>query len=51
MYFKSLGTDNGEYQADFVVSGSGGLARLHGSGTYSGQDQSGLGSYTIRYVL
>jgi hypothetical protein len=48
--FLFAGTDNGQYNVSFLLYGSGGLAGLTGSGTASGQDASGLGTYTLTYT-
>jgi hypothetical protein len=47
----AVGTDNGEYKGDMVITGSGGLAGFSGVGSYSGEDASGLGTYSVTYTL
>jgi hypothetical protein len=47
----AVGTDNGEYQGDVVITGSGGLAGFKGTGSFSGEDASGLGTYNVTYTL
>jgi hypothetical protein len=47
----AIGTDNGEYQGDMVITGSGGLAGFKGVGSFSGEDASGLGTYNVTYTI
>jgi hypothetical protein len=44
------GTDNGTYSGNLVAYGTGNLAGVVGEGRFSGQDATGAGTYTFRYV-
>jgi Protein of unknown function (DUF3224) len=44
------GTDNGTYSGNLVAYGAGNLAGVVGEGHFSGQDATGAGTYTLRYV-
>jgi hypothetical protein len=44
------GTDNGTYSGNLVAHGTGHLAGVVGEGSFIGQDATGAGTYTLRYV-
>jgi hypothetical protein len=44
------GTDNGTYSGNLIAYGTGNLAGVVGEGHFSGQDATGAGTYTLRYV-
>jgi hypothetical protein len=44
------GTDNGTYSGNLVAYGTGNLAGVVGEGHFTGQDATGAGTYTLRYV-
>jgi Protein of unknown function (DUF3224) len=44
------GTDNGTYSGNLIAYGSGNLAGVVGEGHFIGQDATGAGTYTLRYV-
>jgi hypothetical protein len=45
-----VGTDNGTFSGKFTVDGDGALYGLHGHGTFSGADATGMGGYTLDYT-
>jgi hypothetical protein len=44
------GTDNGTYSGTLSAYGTGGLTGVIGEGRFTGQDATGAGTYTLRYV-
>jgi hypothetical protein len=44
------GTDNGTYSGDLIACGTGRLAGFVGTGHYTGQDTTGAGTYTLKYL-
>jgi Protein of unknown function (DUF3224) len=44
------GTDNGTYSGNLVAYGTGNLAGVVGEGHFSGQDATGAGTYTLKYL-
>ncbi len=44
-----FGRDNGVFSGTFFARGTGGLAGLVGQGSFSGQDATGMGTYTFHY--
>ncbi|HEX3803471.1 MAG TPA: DUF3224 domain-containing protein [Solirubrobacteraceae bacterium] len=44
------GTDNGTYSGNLVAYGTGQLAGIVGQGQFTGQDATGAGTYTLKYV-
>jgi hypothetical protein len=44
------GTDNGTFSGILTVEGEGALEGLHGHGTFSGSDLTGMGGYTLDYT-
>jgi hypothetical protein len=44
------GTDNGTYGGTLVAYGTGQLSGVIGEGSFTGQDATGAGTYTLRYV-
>jgi hypothetical protein len=44
------GTDNGTYSGSLIAYGTGNLAGVVGEGHFTGQDATGAGTYTLRYL-
>jgi Protein of unknown function (DUF3224) len=44
------GTDNGTYSGTLIAYGTGALAGVVGEGSFTGQDATGAGTYTLSYV-
>jgi hypothetical protein len=45
-----VGTDNGTFSGTLFAHGTGDLAGVTGEGSFTGQDATGAGTYTLRYV-